>query len=153
MILKFKFEYIDTKHQPADILTKGNFTREEWNSLLFLFNISHFSSTSCAENSSLISCPKTMAKRMQEQKEEERIVAKSKPTVMNMSLTVLASSSSAERSDCNKKPGFDLQWNYDRSPTDNLVFMNTTLQAAVHLGQDFLENLRFTKNQFLKSMQ
>ena len=31
--------------------------------------------------------------------------------------------------------------------------MNTTLQAAVHLGQDFLENLRFTKNQLLKSVK
>ena len=26
----------------ADILTKGNFTRDEWNNLLHLFNISHF---------------------------------------------------------------------------------------------------------------
>ena len=37
-----------------------------------------------------------MAKRMQEQKEEERIVAKSKPTAMNLSSTVSASSSSAK---------------------------------------------------------
>ena len=65
---KIQIWYIDTKHQIADILTKGNFTRDEWNNLLRLFNISHFSSTCCAENSSLISCPKTMAKRMQEQK-------------------------------------------------------------------------------------
>ena len=51
---------------------------------------------------------------------------------------------------------------YGRSPTDDLndlddnnafwsIFMNVTLQAAVHLGRDFLENLRFTKNQLLKS--
>ena len=37
--------YIDTKNQLADILTKGNFTRDEWNHLLCLFNMSHFSST------------------------------------------------------------------------------------------------------------
>ena len=37
---------------------------------LHLFNISHFSSTFCAENSSFVNCPKTMAKRMQEQKKE-----------------------------------------------------------------------------------
>ena len=80
-----QIRYIDTKHQLADILTKGNFTRDEWNNLLHLFNISHFSSTCCAKNSSLLSCPKTMAKRMQEQQEEERIVAKSKPTAMNLS--------------------------------------------------------------------
>ena len=31
--------------------------------------------------------------------------------------------------------------------------MNVTPQAAVHLVRDFLENLRFTKNQLLKSAQ
>ena len=39
---KIQIKYIDTKNQLADILTKGNFTREEWNHLLTLFNISHF---------------------------------------------------------------------------------------------------------------
>ena len=33
------------KNQLADILTKGKFTRDEWNHLLNLFNISNFSST------------------------------------------------------------------------------------------------------------
>ena len=42
---KIQIKYIDTKNQLADILTKGNFTRDEWNHLLCLFNISHFSST------------------------------------------------------------------------------------------------------------
>ena len=42
---KIQIRYIDTKHQHADILTKGNFTRDEWNNLLHVFNISHFSST------------------------------------------------------------------------------------------------------------
>ena len=51
---------------------------------------------------------------------------------------------------------------YGRSPTDDLndldvntatwcIFMNATLQAAVHLGREFMENLRFTKNQLVKS--
>ena len=31
-----QIRYIDTKHQLADILTKGNFTRDEWNNLLDL---------------------------------------------------------------------------------------------------------------------
>ena len=44
---------------------------------------------------------------------------------------------------------------YRRSPTDDLndlwsIFTNVTLQAAVHLGRDYMENLRFTKNQLLK---
>ena len=30
--------------------------------------------------------------------------------------------------------------------------MNVTLQATVHLGGDFKENLRFTKDQLLKSV-
>ena len=32
-----QIRYIDTKHQLADILTKGNVTRDQWNSLLYLF--------------------------------------------------------------------------------------------------------------------
>ena len=50
---------------------------------------------------------------------------------------------------------------YGRNPTDDLkdldvntaiwcIFMSVTLQAAVHLGQDFTENVRSTKNQHLK---
>ena len=41
---KIQIKYTDTKNQLADILTKGNFTRDERNHLLCLFNISHFSS-------------------------------------------------------------------------------------------------------------
>ena len=63
---------------------------------LHLFNIRHFSSTCCAKNSSLIRCLKTMAKRMQEQERENRIVAKSKPTTVNLSSRVLTSSASAK---------------------------------------------------------
>ena len=37
---KIQIKYIDTKNQLADILTKGNFTRDEWNHLLNLFPIS-----------------------------------------------------------------------------------------------------------------
>ena len=46
---KIQIKYIDTRNQFADILTKGNSTRDEWNHLLCLFNISHFSSTNCSE--------------------------------------------------------------------------------------------------------
>ena len=67
---KIPIKYIDTKNQLADILTKGNFTRDEWKHLLCLFNISHFSSTVCSE---------TMAKRLQQDSGEERVTAKSRP--------------------------------------------------------------------------
>ena len=46
---KIQIKYIDTKNQLADILTKENFTRDEWNHLLCLFNISHVSSAECSE--------------------------------------------------------------------------------------------------------
>ena len=271
---KIQIRHIDIKHQLADLLTKGNFTRNEWNNLLQLFNINHFSSLCCAQNFSFISCTKTMAKRMQEQKEEERIVAKSKPTSMNLTSTVSTSSSSVNHPLASKRPGIlkasagkpdararrnskldaasssqgrlkdaylgglmvevagkpaatdesqelwefsesescsnhekevtgklvesinseisvtskagSRKWPhhfhvspavephmekvysivrqiYGGSPTDDLddidvnnaiwcIFMNVTLQAAVHLGRDFVQNLRFTKNHILKSV-
>ena len=36
---KIQIKYIDTTNQLADKPTKGNFTRDEWNHLLCLFNI------------------------------------------------------------------------------------------------------------------
>ena len=72
---KIQIKYIDTKNQLADILTKGNFTRDEWNHLLCLFNIRHFSSTNCLE---------VMSTRTQEDAGEERVTSKSKP-MMNLS--------------------------------------------------------------------
>ena len=71
---KIQIKYIDTKNQLADIITKGNFTRDEWNHLLSLFNISHFSSTVCIA---------AMAKRLQQDSGEERVKAKSRP-MMNL---------------------------------------------------------------------
>ena len=64
---KIQIKYVDTKNQLADILTEGNFTRDEWNHLLCLFNVSLFSSPSCV---------KAMSKRAQEGNGEERIAAK-----------------------------------------------------------------------------
>ena len=85
---KIQIKYIDTKNQLADILTKGNFTHDEWNHLLNLFNISHFSSTAC---------PAAMAKRAQQESGEERVTAKSRP-MMNLTArmpSVVSSSTSS----------------------------------------------------------
>ena len=71
---KIQIKYIDTKNQLADILTKENFTRDEWNHLLSLFNISHFSSTVCSV---------ARAKRAQQESGEGRVTAKSRP-MMNL---------------------------------------------------------------------
>ena len=40
---KIQIKYIDTKNLLAGHIDKGNFTSNEWNHLLCLFNISHFS--------------------------------------------------------------------------------------------------------------
>ena len=84
---KIQIKYIDTKNQLADILTKGNFTRDEWNHLLNWLNISHFSSTACTA---------AMAKRAHEGSGEDRVTAKSRP-MMNLTArmpSVVSSSTS-----------------------------------------------------------
>ena len=85
---KIEIKYFDTKNQLADILTKENVTRDEWNHLLTLFNISHFSSTACTA---------AMAKRAQQESGEERVTAKSRP-MMNLTArmpSVVSSSTSS----------------------------------------------------------
>ena len=70
------------------MLSKGNFTRDEWNHLLNLFNVSHFSSTACTD---------AMAKRAQQGSGEERVTAKSRP-MMNLTArmpSVVSSSTSS----------------------------------------------------------
>ena len=49
---------IDTKHQLADVLFEVKFTHDEWNNVLYLFNIRHFSSLCHSQNFSLTSCRK-----------------------------------------------------------------------------------------------
>ena len=85
---KIQIKYIDTKNQHSDIVTKGNFTRDEWHHLLCLLNLSHISCTNCLE---------VMPKGTQKDSGEERVTAKSKP-MMNLvsrcserTLVVLAS--------------------------------------------------------------
>ena len=85
---EIQVKYIDTKNQLADILTKGNFTRDEWNHLLSLLNISHFSSAVCSA---------AMAKRVRQESGEERVTAKSRP-MMNLTArmpSIVSSSTSS----------------------------------------------------------
>ena len=88
---QIQIKYIDTKNHLADILTKGNFTRDECNHLLCLFNISQFSKTDCSE---------VMSKRSREDAGEVRVTAKSKPMMNFVSrcsektLAVLSSTAS-----------------------------------------------------------
>ena len=80
-------------------------TRDEWNNLLHLFNISQFSLTCCSQICSLTSCTKTMAKRMQEQEGENRIVAESKPTTMRLAIIVSTSSSAVQNPVASRRRG------------------------------------------------
>ena len=76
-IPKSKSNTSTPKTNSLTFLTKGNFTRNEWNHLLCFFNISHFSSTVCSD---------IMAKRSQQDSGEERVTAKSRP-MMNLIAT------------------------------------------------------------------
>ena len=98
---KIQINYIDTKNQLADILTKGNFTRDEWNHLLTLFNISHFSSTVCSA---------AMAKRAQQDSGEGRVTAKSRPMMNLIARTPSFVSSSTSVSPGKKHYGSQDPW-------------------------------------------
>ena len=87
---KIQIKYIDTKNQLADILTKGNFTRDEWNHLLCLFNISHFSS-----HSVLWYNGETISTRFRRRK---RVTAKSRPMMSLIARAPSTLSSSASES-------------------------------------------------------
>ena len=85
---KILVKYIDTKNQLADILSNGNFTRDEWKYLMSLFTISLFCSTACTA---------AMTKRIQQESGEERVTAKSRP-MMNLTArmpSVVSSSTSS----------------------------------------------------------
>ena len=106
---KIQIKCIDTKNQLADILTKGNFTRDEWNHLLCLFNISHFSSTVCSE---------AMAKISQQDSGEERVTAKSQ-TMMSLIATAPSNmSSSTSESPGKRSSGNQNRWNAEAERED-----------------------------------
>ena len=95
---KIQIKYIDTKNQLVDMLTKGHFTRDEWNHLLCLFNITHFSSTVCSE---------AMAERLQQDSGEKRVTAKSRPVmslIARVPSNVSSSVSPEKRSYGNQNP-------------------------------------------------
>ena len=87
------------------MLTRGNFKRDEWNNLLYLSDIRHFSSLlCCSQNFSLTSCTETTAKMMQEQEGGNRILANSKPTTKNLAVSVSTSSSTVKSPIASKSP-------------------------------------------------
>ena len=125
---KIQVKHMDTKNQLAHILTKGIFTRDEWNHLLCLFNISHFSSTVCSE---------VMSKRTQKESGEERVTAKSRPM---MSLIARAPSNlSSSASESPEKRSYETQspWSvkaekYDRTVIPVVCPQPRSKDTAIH---------------------
>ena len=95
---------IHTKNQLADILTKGNFTLDEWNHLLCLFNINNFKSINSVD---------AMSKRTQENVGEEWITAKSKPMMNLVSDTVRGIRTCLPR--LHRKAGENQIWKSERT--------------------------------------
>ena len=144
---KIQIKYIDTKNQVADMLTKGNFTRDEWNHLLCLFNICHFSSTVCSE---------AMAKRVQQDSGEERVTAKSRPMMSLIARAPSTLSSSASESPGKKGSAEKTKFIFDecyrkRRKTfyDMGMFMSVTLESAVFMGKNYLDNCQSIATQQL----
>ena len=119
---KIQIKYIDTKNQLADILTKGNFTRDEWNHLLTLFNISHFSSTACIA---------AMAKRAQQESGEGRVTAKSRP-MMNLTARTLSFVSSSASSN-------PVRTSYGYQDPERCVLDDRTGQPVETSRSDYLQ--------------
>ena len=119
---KIQIKYIDTKNQLAHMLTKGNFTRDEWNHLLCLFNISHFSSTDCSE---------VMSKRTQEESGEERVAAKSR---LMMSLIARAPSTlSSSALESPRKTRHESQNPLSPQAAGEMLFVRAA-ELHLHLG-------------------
>ena len=148
---KIQIKYIDTKNQLADMLTKGNFTRDGWNHLLFLLNISHFSFTVCSE---------AMAKRVQQDSGEERVTAKSRPLMSLIArapstLPSSASESLGKRSYESQSPWSAKAEEYDRM--EKPVVGRDTSHAPGHhhqlkaRTQQATQDATMTKLGFLKS--
>ena len=131
---KIQIKHIDTKNQLADILTKGNFTRDEWNHLLCLFNISHFSSTVCSEG---------MAKRTQQDSGEERVTAESRPMMSLIArapstLSSLASESPGKKSYESQSPWSAKAEKDDR--TGQPVVHRDESHESIHHHKQFVDS-------------
>ena len=96
--------------------------------IFFICSTSAISALSAVPNYiSLISCTERMAKRMQEQKEENRIVAKSRPTATNLVSSVRTSSPSVNSPIASRSPG------YSKLQVDRLDYQGNLVQAQVKI--------------------
>ena len=127
---KIQTKYIDTKNQFADILTKGKFTRDEWNHLLCLFNISHFSPTVCSE---------AMTKILQQDSGEERVTAKSRPMmsfIARVSSNISSSTSeSPEKRSCGNQSPWSAKAEREDRPGQPVVGSDPKTASDYYHGQ------------------
>ena len=93
---------IDSKNQFGDILAKVNFTRDAWNHLLCFFSI--------LAMSVLQFCSAGMAKRTQHDSGEERVTAKTRPTMSLIARAPSTLSSLASESPGKKSYGSQSHW-------------------------------------------
>ena len=115
------------------MLTKGNFTRDEWNHLLCLFNISHFSSRVYSE---------VMSKRTQKDSGEERVTAKSRPMMSLVARVPSTLSSSASESPGKKSYESQSPWSAKAEKNDRTeqpVVGRDTRHAPGHHHKQFVE--------------
>ena len=131
---KIQIKYIDTKNQLANILTKGSFTRHEWNHLLCLFYISHFSSTVCSA---------AMTKRSQQDSGEERVTVKSRPVMNLIARTPSIVSSSTSASPGKRYYGKQDPWKsvvaHDRSGQPDKTSWSMIQQVRPHHGEPIVD--------------
>ena len=133
---KIQIKRIDTKKTFRRHTDKGNFTRDEWNHLLCLFNVSHFSSTVCSD---------TMAKRIQQESGEERVTAKSRP-MMNLTARMPSVVSSSTSSNPVRT------WHGYQDPGKSVVMLQMIDQDnLINSPQQVIQNWIMTVLGFLKS--
>ena len=133
---KIQIKYIDTRNQLADMLTKRNFTRDEWNHLLCLFNVSHFSSTVCSE---------VMSKRTQQDSGEERVTAKSRRMMSLIAKAPSTLSSSASKGPDKRSYESQSPWSakakeYDRTGQPVVCPQRGAMPQQFIIGNDETES-------------
>ena len=117
---------------------KGNFTRDEWNHLLCLFNISHFSSTVCSEVMSKKGRKKNQVKK-ESQQNQSRWRIWYHDAAKGLLMCYLLQGSERACLDCFGKPGEHQIW---KSDTSELVDWAAAKNGETCDGRSLIRLLR-----------
>ena len=144
---KIQIKYVDTKHQLADIPTKGSFTRDEWHNLLHLLNIMNETTFSCSHFSnshSFLSAGK-QSRTWEERNTKSRWYSVqhasgnreyTRKVVQNMKDRLRRDESSSDIPMISEKMHISI-WTR---------FMASSMQAALHMDPSCDKNLELFKN-------